>query len=375
MDQKVKLWDRDSSQSMNLRQPNKPSESKKNTVKVEDSVIVNSKLSVDAAEFYPNSHPAPSNNVSSIQSRLNKHKKQPESAIDHIGVESAAHQHQNNDEDSPDMLRLKHIVKTLTNDPGQFDHLFDIFMETLMPYLQDAIFLTDCARLLVNQAINYPNFRYTGARLSYHIEGTSPEFRAALHLLCKKELDSNANKQNILLFVAELYIQLHHLNIYGILLIEAFKMLVSKGGNDNIKCVCQALKLTGFSLDKYDKKAIDEIFGQLQHVKSTVDGSALMLLNSVFNLRNANWGHSNQSESSNSPVEEEAYYVEPQNAHFYNLDGQEFTSEESEFLAAHLNCNDEYLTDTSDPDELFNPEPEMDEEIQAAFKEFVRLSK
>lgn len=29
----------------------------------------------------------------------------------------------------------------------------------------------------------------------------------------------------------------------------------------------------------------------------------------------------------------------------------------------------------SDPDELYDPEPEMDEEIQAAFKEFLKLSK
>jgi hypothetical protein len=31
--------------------------------------------------------------------------------------------------------------------------------------------------------------------------------------------------------------------------------------------------------------------------------------------------------------------------------------------------------DVSDPDELCDPEPEMDEEIQAAFKDFVKLSK
>lgn len=31
-------------------------------------------------------------------------------------------------------------------------------------------------------------------------------------------------------------------------------------------------------------------------------------------------------------------------------------------------------SDDSDPDSLWNPEPEMSDEIQAAFAEFVRLS-
>lgn len=34
-----------------------------------------------------------------------------------------------------------------------------------------------------------------------------------------------------------------------------------------------------------------------------------------------------------------------------------------------------FLSDNEDPDALCNPEPEMDEEIQAAFEEFVKLSK
>lgn len=33
-----------------------------------------------------------------------------------------------------------------------------------------------------------------------------------------------------------------------------------------------------------------------------------------------------------------------------------------------------FFSDASDPDELCDPEPEMDEEIQAAFKEFLKYS-
>lgn len=34
-----------------------------------------------------------------------------------------------------------------------------------------------------------------------------------------------------------------------------------------------------------------------------------------------------------------------------------------------------YSDESSDPDDLYNPEPEMDKEIQEAFREFVKLSK
>lgn len=47
----------------------------------------------------------------------------------------------------------------------------------------------------------------------------------------------------MLLFIGELYVQLPHVNIYGTLLVEAFRRLFSEGSNDNIKYICQALKV------------------------------------------------------------------------------------------------------------------------------------
>lgn len=46
---------------------------------------------------------------------------------------------------------------------------------------------------------------------------------------------------------------------------------------------------------------------------------------------------------SNEEYEEAFYYEEPQTV-FYNADGQEFTNDEKQFLAAHMNSNDDYLT-------------------------------
>lgn len=61
---------------------------------------------------------------------------------------------------------------------------------------------------------------------------------------CKKKLDQNDDSQNVLLFIAELYVQLPHENVYGALLIDSFRKLLANGDNDGIKCICQALKVS-----------------------------------------------------------------------------------------------------------------------------------
>lgn len=60
---------------------------------------------------------------------------------------------------------------------------------------------------------------------------------------CKKKLKDGNKLQNVLLFIAELYVQLPHENIYGALLVESFEKLLSEGSSDSIKCICQALKV------------------------------------------------------------------------------------------------------------------------------------
>lgn len=56
-------------------------------------------------------------------------------------------------------------------------------------------------------------------------------------------------------------------------------------------------QLTGRNLEKYDSKALDDVFQQLEAAKSGVSGSALILLNSVIALRKENWGQASSNES------------------------------------------------------------------------------
>ncbi|XP_015833011.2 polyadenylate-binding protein-interacting protein 1 [Tribolium castaneum] len=358
------LWDAKCEAPKGLRPPNAPPTRLLEDTKTSEKPFKSS-LSADAPEFIPASMKSSATTQSSgVQDRLKKFK-----VVENSG---------GNDSEfvgSPDDIRLKHLIDTLTKDPGQFSDLLDIFMDTLSPYFGDIFVLTRAAQLLVEQAIVYPSFRYTAARLCCFIEQCCPEFRAELHLTCQKQLKVHTNKSGLLLFVAELYTQLHHENIYGGYLIDAYKHLLAVGGNDNVKSICQALKLTGYSLELYDKKALDEVFEKLNEVKPTVTGTALSLINSVVNLRSSQWGHNSPTNSSSNSEPENTYWSDTSHTVFYSSDGSKFTSEENDFLAANMNSTEEYLTDLSDPDELCDPEPEMDEEIQAAFKDFVKLSK
>ncbi|KAF7283435.1 hypothetical protein GWI33_000575 [Rhynchophorus ferrugineus] len=347
--------------------------------------VLQSDLKPDAPEFIPRAnrngsdqmaHHNPKPIKNTAQNRLSKLRNEisHEFTISNTQNESS----QSTDYDSVDMMRLKQIISSLTNYPGQFDDLLIIFMETIYPYFNDIIAMSDITQLLVNEAIICPNFRYTGARLCWYVEQRCPEFRADLHLKCKKALQENPRQQNVVLFIAELYIHLPHDSVYGALLIESFQKLLISRGEDNIKCVCQALKLTGFSLEENNKQALDELFLKLRSLKNSMnDGSALILLNSVLNLRESNWGRGpmESSRSSDSSSEFDQDYEEMVKGILYETNGEILTNEENEFLAVHA-TNGEFLSDDDDdPDALCNPEPEMDEEIQAAFEKFVKLSK
>ncbi|XP_018571543.1 polyadenylate-binding protein-interacting protein 1 isoform X1 [Anoplophora glabripennis] len=334
-----------------------------------EDIIAKSTLKVDAPEWYPSN--CISNDCLEPCASVKNIYDENISGTSETKIEYLL----TNDEDSPDIFRLKQIIGTLSKDPGQFDNLLDLFMETLQPYFEDILALSITAQLLVEQAIVDPNFRYTGARLCWYIEQNCPEFRAELHLKCKKQLEQNANKQNVLLFIAELYTQLPHLTIYGALLIECFKQLLDEGGNDNIKCICQALKLTGHSLEYSNKFELDEVVVRLKLAKESATGSVINLINSICTLRSSNWGYSVESSNDVDDMSDIFYSAELVNTTFYRTDGDAFTNEEREFLTAHLDSNIEYLSDNSDPDDLCDPEPEMDAEIQEAFKEFIQLSK
>lgn len=59
-------------------------------------------------------------------------------------------------------------------------------------------------------------------------------------------------------------------------------------------------QLTGYSLELYDKKALDEVFIKLNEIMSIASGTALTLIKSVINLRTSHWGYDSSVTSSRS---------------------------------------------------------------------------
>lgn len=116
-------------------------------------------LNPDAPEWFPSYIGVNYNSEApkSVQNRLRLHKSQPEPQNSHnkdnekmeISSDNLVYGDENDFE--PDIKRLKQIITTLSKDPGQFDNLLDLFMETLMPYLEDFLALSVIVRILVEQ--------------------------------------------------------------------------------------------------------------------------------------------------------------------------------------------------------------------------------
>lgn len=128
------------------------------TLKLMDEIVANSSLKVDAPEFIPRSYESKpmAAQTSSVQDRLKIHRSEPECEKNDIVEHNMTYGIQYTDVDvENDLKRIRQIINTLTKDPGQFDNLLQIFMDTVMPNLEDFIVLSDIAQILINEVSNF----------------------------------------------------------------------------------------------------------------------------------------------------------------------------------------------------------------------------
>lgn len=171
MDSKKSLWQNKKS-SEPLRQPKSLAQKQNEAVvdtstKVQNNVekqypskmeeiVANSSLKVDAPEFIPRFADAKDTkqNVSSLTSRIQNRLKLCRSESECSTIEIVENDSPyNTDFVENDIKRIRQIINTLTKDPGQFDNLLQIFMDTVLPYLEDIILLSDIVQILVNEVI------------------------------------------------------------------------------------------------------------------------------------------------------------------------------------------------------------------------------
>lgn len=203
------------------------------------------------------------------------------------------------------------------------------------------------------QALAVANFQYSGVRLFAVLDERSPFVKGVLHSLCEQELEKNANVQNILLFYADIFAKLNF-ELFGQCLLKILKKL--KPGSDNVKIICQTLKviiiylisavitiilvqLTGYTLERLDEPFVSDLLRQLNSLRGVITPNMTFLVESVIKLKENNWGQTERqpvvTPPRSIPAEPEFDYAD--GPIFYGPDGMALTSEESDFLAENLN--------------------------------------
>ncbi|XP_059608969.1 polyadenylate-binding protein-interacting protein 1 [Phlebotomus argentipes] len=288
---------------------------------------------------------------------------------------------------------LSHIIKQLTDQPGMYEEVQVEIKEMFADLMGSRFVMSNAVELIFDHSINESNFRYMGARLCQLLDSLSLQqsnvFRTMLCLKMnhhKMEMERfMLNEQHVVrgttLFLAELYIQMQNdgarIGEIGECIVSSMALLLNKQGPENVKCVCQSLKLCGYELEIDCGALLVGILSSLAQLETSVDVSTGRLIRSVLDLKANRWGRS--APIAVAPIQEVNHYDCNDSPVFYGPDGQVLTEEESSFLSAQAsaypnnNNFEEYLD--NDGDELADAEPEMDLEIQLAFREFVQTQK
>ncbi|KAI4471275.1 eif4g domain protein [Holotrichia oblita] len=255
-----------------------------------NDMVVNSKLRVEAKEWFPSSYsPITPQLAQPAQSRLQRIKSVNTIVMNDYNPESSEHKM------VFEAVNLDFLIQSLIYDPGQFDNLVDNFIAILEPHFDDVEVAMKTAEMIFEFALREPSFRYNAARLCSVLDEHYPLFRPQLHMLCEKELTTDTQNQGFTLFLAELYVQLHYEAVYGRCVLDSLKKLISSDKPDNIKSACQALKLAGYSLESSNNNALDEIFQDLEMIKLHLQQPLFSLVESVITLRKNNWGRSSNT--------------------------------------------------------------------------------
>lgn len=76
-------------------------------------------------------------------------------------------------------------------------------------------------------------------------------------------------------------------------ILGTLNLLLERKTPENVKCVCQCLKLCGYELEVDCPSETADVLASLENV-TEMDNSTNKLLQSVLDLRNNRWGRSEQ---------------------------------------------------------------------------------
>lgn len=287
---------------------------------------------------------------------------------------------------------LTEVIAELYDNPGMFDSIQRKLKGTFAEFRNNHFVLSNAVEMIFEQSIKEQNFRYMGARLCKLLDSLDEDSAGVLRQLLSMKMNHQQSEllgymgneqikvRGTTLFLAELYMQLRKPNDLNrnaeiaIRIIEAAKVLLGKEGPENIKCVCQCLKLCGFELERDRRDELMGILATLGKLEGSTDNSTGRFIRSVLDLQQKSWGRNEEVVPViQPPMNETAAGAEEFNDSpvFYGPDGQVMTQEENDFLDSAAPVTfEEYDDEEGDPDDLVDDE-NMDLEIKLAFKEFV----
>jgi polyadenylate-binding protein-interacting protein 1 len=297
---------------------------------------------------------------------------------------------------------LDEVVSKLNDNPGLFENHQKKLCELFGELTENHFVLSNVIEMIFEHSINEQNFRYTGARLCSLFDSLdlSPNSTYRNLLVMKMEFQNTEqvpfmqNDQRRVrgttLFLAELFVQLKRSSddsrkIVDVarFVLDSIMLLLTKPGPENIKCVCQTLKLSGYELQKEHPTDVEDAINQLKIIAEEQNIQTKRLIQSVVDLFYDNWGRKDQVEIENQIASTSVAQLPDQlpsnyneSAVFYGPDGQIITEEESSFLNENLPSNypiniDEIIDDDSVDFSDDDDETEMDLEMRMAYKEFI----
>ncbi|KAI1900199.1 hypothetical protein AGOR_G00047550 [Albula goreensis] len=264
--------------------------------------------------------------------------------------------------------------------------------------------LRELVELIYTQSTSIPNFSYTGARLcnhlSRHLTLNSPgnNFRQLLLHRCQAEFDqrdqavrgdeaTQKSFHSYVLFLGELYL---NLEIKGptmraeILLTALRKLLDSLFSNPedrNLICAVKLLKLTGSVLeDTWKEKGspdMDELVKKIEIIllDASCSRDVRQMLLKLVELRSSDWGRVQGAAATSeaTPDNDPNYFMnEPT---FYMADGTPFTAADPEYSEKYQEILDreDYFPDPYEEngnEQYDEYENGMDPEIEEAYETF-----
>lgn len=283
-----------------------------------------------------------------------------------------------------------------SQNPGQFDTIASRFLTIFDGMESNNYVLSIAMEDIFEKSIEQPNFRYMGAKLYnlLHMLNLKPDSLFHTLLKCKleyhqaevakymKSLEQQQKVRETALFLAELYMQLRgdddsRIQLIAVNIVYSLRQLLASESAENVRCICQTLKLAGYDLSADCQQDMQFIIASLQAIETKSPGKYAMAAN-VIALQQNNWGRKisnalgGEDGDVAKPPEPPRLSDEPV---FYGPDGRELTAEETDFLTAEDDATGSDGDEFDVRDNDLDLDPEMDEETERAYKDFCKQGK